>query len=237
MRPKFWLGLLLTVVVFSILINLGLWQLSRGHEKVLLEQSLSEREFSANIELAELDVNQYRYLTGLRATAELEPIPGKYLLLDNQTYQGKVGYLALQLMRIDSEQSVLFEVGFVEAEKQRNQLPNVIWLDKPERYEVRVYRRSANPLSNELHLEAGKVGRIQNLNITELEAVWQQSIAPYVVQPQLEDWRYPQPWQPIPLSSEKHYGYALQWFSMALALLLLSCWVLWRALRKGDSNE
>lgn len=225
------------MVVFSLLINLGFWQLSRASEKIAIEQYLSDREFSQPISLIEVGAIQQEYLTGIKVIALLTPVAGKYLLLDNQTYQGHVGYLAYQLMESEQGKGVLLERGFIKAGASRNRLPNVDWLTQPAVIEGRLYQRATNPLSDQLYAEVGEVSRIQNLNINQLANNWQQELEPYVIQPQMDVWPYPQPWQPVPLSSSKHTGYAVQWFSMAVALVGLSVWVLVRALKKGESHE
>tara|TARA_Y100001960_G_scaffold332186_1_gene431801 strand:- start:313 stop:1053 length:741 start_codon:yes stop_codon:yes gene_type:complete len=236
-RPTFWLGLLLTVVAFSVLINLGLWQLSRANEKLEIEQYLSEREFSQPISLSQVGMGKQTYVTGLKVKAELVPEAGRYVLLDNQTFQGEVGYLAYQLMASREGKWLLLERGFIGAGSRRDVLPKVHWLTHPLTVTGRLYQRSSNPLSDQLYAEAGEVTRIQNLNIDQLAKEWQRELEPYVIQPQMEDWSYPQPWQPVPLSSSKHIGYAVQWFSMAAVLGVLSIWVLVRALKKGESHE
>lgn len=225
------------MVAFFILINLGLWQLSRADEKQQLEQYLSERETATLIPITSVNTSQYEYLTGLRVTGSFTPIEGRYLLLDNQTYEGKVGYLGYQLMALENGKYVLMEIGFVSSNGDRNQLPLFNWLSQPIALPGRLYQRSSNPLSHDLHLELTSPHRIQNLNIQQLANAWNMDIEPYVVQPQSSSWPYTQPWVPVPLSSEKHFGYAVQWFSMALALAILSAWVLIRALRKGVHHE
>ncbi|MCG9677667.1 SURF1 family protein [Vibrio sp. Isolate24] len=230
---SFWVGLLLTVVAFSILVNLGLWQLSRADEKRQMEQFLAERERASAIELEQLNTTDNVYLTGTLVRVELRPIKGKYLLLDNQTYQGEVGYLAYQLMAFGNNNTVLLERGFIPSYGQREILPNVEWITTPFTGKARVYQRSLNPLSDGLYLEPGVPHRIQNLNISELELYWEIPIEPYLLQPRMTGWPYSQPWKPVPLSSAKHTGYAVQWFSMAGVLIILSVWLLIRVLKRG----
>ncbi|MFW7525820.1 SURF1 family protein [Vibrio ostreicida] len=233
---SFWVVVLVTLTAFSILVKLGLWQLSRAELKQQMETILDSRKNMAEIELSVFEVSNNDYLTGTRVSADLIPLEGKYVLLDNQTYQGKVGYLAYQLMLFAPERAILVELGFVAAMRQRALLPQVEWLARPLSLSGRLYQRSENPLSHALHIESQIPHRIQNLNIKQLEQYWQHPIAPYVLQPQSLDWPYQQPWVPVPLSSEKHFGYAVQWFAMATALLLLSLWMLVRAIKRGKSN-
>ncbi|WP_255199294.1 SURF1 family protein [Vibrio sp. JPW-9-11-11] len=228
---------LLTVVAFLLLINLGLWQLSRADEKTAIEQRVSDRENLHPLALSELKHDQLTQPTGLRVRFSATPIEGKYLLLDNQNFAGEVGYLALQLMRTEANLWVLLERGFVVAPSTRAQLPTVKWLKEPLKGVGRIYRKSLNPLSQDLFIERGEIGRIQNLNIAQLEREWQIDIEPYVIQPLYSDWPYPQPWQPVSMNAEKHLGYAFQWFSMAFALAVLSLFLLVRTLKQGASHD
>ncbi|WP_348541504.1 SURF1 family protein [Vibrio zhanjiangensis] len=229
-RYSMWVVLLLTLAVFCILVNLGFWQLSRSEQKAAIEQLLQVREQAPAIKIDELHAVEFEYLTGAKVSADLTPLEGRYLLLDNQVFQGKVGYLAYQLMTSRSGLKVFLERGFVPAKAQRDQLPDVVWINEPIYVVARLYQRSVNPLSDRLYMETASPHRVQNLNIEQIGQIWEENIEPYVLQPMSSDWPYPQPWQPVPLSAKKHLGYAVQWFSMASVLLILGGWVAYRLL-------
>ncbi|KOO13861.1 cytochrome oxidase biogenesis protein Surf1 facilitates heme A insertion [Vibrio xuii] len=230
---RVWVVVLLTVVAFSILVNLGLWQLSRAEEKRAIEQQVSQRDSQQWISLGQISAEQLAIPTGVKVEFQALPVKDRYLLLDNQNYQGEVGYIALQLVKAESGEWVLLERGFIRAPRLRTQLPEVDWLVEPMTVQGRLYRKSPNPLSQDLYLESGIPSRIQNLNYAQLEKSWGIELARYVVQPQADSWPYPQPWQPVAMKSEKHHGYAVQWFSMAAALLLLSSIILIRLFKQG----
>lgn len=221
------------MVAFSILVNLGLWQLSRAEEKKAIEQRVSQRESQQWISLEQISDEQLEIPTGVKVEFQALPVKDRYLLLDNQNFQGEVGYIALQLVKVESGEWVLLERGFIRAPKLRTQLPEVDWLVEPLKVQGRLYRKSPNPLSHDLYLESGVPSRIQNLNFDQLEKAWDIELARYVVQPKADNWPYPQPWQPVAMKSEKHHGYAVQWFSMAAALLLLSSIILIRLFKQG----
>lgn len=231
-QPFFWLALILTLVAISILVNLGLWQLNRAEQKQLIQSQLDINERQQWQELSHIVTDTTRNLTGVKVTTTLSPIAERYLLLDNQVFEGEVGYLALQLMQTTQGQYVLLERGFVSGTRSRADLPNVKWLREPYKGEGRLYQRSNNPLSDGLMLEKTDPVRIQNLNIDQLAEFWQISIQGFVFQPQQEEWPYSQPWRPVPMSEQKHIGYAVQWFSMAIALAVLG--IIW--LRKAFRN-
>ncbi len=234
---KFVVACVVTVVAFSILINLGLWQLSRADEKSQIEQQVTQREQLAPIRLSELTVEQFDNPTGVRVSIKATPVKGRYLLLDNQSVDGEVGYLALQLINTQTGNSLLLERGFVPSSLYRSELPKVDWLIQPFEFTGRLYSRSMNPLSQELHIEQGEVSRIQNLNFSQLQEAWRIDLEPYVVQPMVASWPYVQPWQPISMQPEKHLGYAVQWFSMAAVLAALAIGLLVRAYYQGVRDE
>lgn len=234
---KFIVACVVTVVAFSILINLGLWQLSRADEKSQIEQKVTQREQLASIRLSELTAEQVNNPTGVRVSIKATPVKGRYLLLDNQSVDGEVGYLALQLIKTQTGNSLLLERGFVPSSLYRSELPKVDWLSEPFAFTGRLYNRSMNPLSQELHMEQGEVSRIQNLNFSQLREAWRIDLVPYVVQPIMDSWPYVQPWRPISMKPEKHLGYAVQWFSMAAVLALLAIGLLVRACFHGGRDE
>ncbi|MEL7459194.1 MAG: SURF1 family cytochrome oxidase biogenesis protein, partial [Pseudomonadota bacterium] len=92
-----WVAVFLTVAVFSLLVKLGFWQLERGNEKQLLEQAILARANTSYKDMSEvLEMNDWREesVIGIKVKANVTPEPLPIILLDNQTYQSEVGYLA-----------------------------------------------------------------------------------------------------------------------------------------------
>ncbi|HCH5319379.1 SURF1 family protein [Vibrio parahaemolyticus] len=242
LSKRFGIAVCLTVVVFSLLVKLGFWQLERGQEKQALEQAILARADAPYQSLTSvLDNNDWREesVIGVKVQAEAKPEPLPVVLLDNQTFQGKVGYLAYQVVSVgqDPITLALLELGFVEGLRTRDSLPTVTTLKSPTNVTGRLYRKSMNPLSSELMPEMGEGIRVQNLNISELNELLNVELMPAVLQPDnLENWAYPFPWNPLPLTSSKHFGYAVQWFVMAGVFLLLTMVVCIRWFRKAASQ-
>ncbi|EIA1339505.1 SURF1 family protein [Vibrio parahaemolyticus] len=242
LSKRFGIAVCLTVVVFSLLVKLGFWQLERGQEKQALEQAILARADAPYQSLTSvLDNNDWREesVIGVKVQAEAKPEPLPVVLLDNQTFQGKVGYLAYQVVSVgqDPITLALLELGFVEGRRTRDSLPTVTTLTSPTNVTGRLYRKSMNPLSSELMPEMGEGIRVQNLNISELNELLNVELMPAVLQPDnLENWAYPFPWNPLPLTSAKHFGYAVHWFVMAGVFLLLTMVVCIRWFRKAASQ-
>lgn len=238
LSKRFWVAVGLTVVVFSLLVKLGFWQLERGQEKQALEQAILARADSAYQALGEvLEENDWREgsILGKKVEANVVPQAFPVILLDNQTHQGNVGYLAFQIVSMSDESGTyaLLELGFLEGIADRSVLPTVTTLEVSTFITGRLYRKSANPLSSELMPEVGDAIRVQNLNIAQLNQLLNIELMPAVLQPDnLKNWPYDFPWNPLPLNSVKHFGYSIQWFSMAGVFLLLTLIVFVRWQRK-----
>ncbi|NMH65033.1 SURF1 family protein [Shewanella salipaludis] len=225
-----WLIVLITVSLFMLLVKLGFWQLARAEEKALLQQQLLTRQAAAPLDYRTLISGAEPEPTGYRLRVTAGPALAHVFLLDNQVYLGKVGYLAYQAMEVEPGLPwLLLELGFVEAGPRRDELPRLSPLRGRLKLAGRLYRKQANPMSRALMAESGWPMRLQNLNLPELAQLLNHELAPAVLQPELlPGLTLPHPWQPIPMSAQKHRGYAMQWFSMAAALACLGLWLIIR---------
>lgn len=254
-----WVGVifvLITVSVFTILVKLGLWQLDRAEQKKVWHNTLVERQQQAELTQAELielmRSNPEMPLTGFKLNIIASPVSDKILLLDNQVFNGQVGYLAYQIFRQNDVKSsrsqdnkstpaILIELGFVPANNNRQILPIVAPYAQGE-YSIsgRIYQKEANPLSNELYLEQGNPMRFQNLAIDKLSQAFNMPLLPIALQPNdIPHLNLSQPWQPIPLSAQKHQGYAVQWFSMSAVFIGLMSYLAfkkWQRIYKNNNK-
>ncbi|WP_244935408.1 SURF1 family protein [Parashewanella spongiae] len=238
------LGCLLTLSLFCFLIKLGFWQLERGNEKQTMEQQLQLRQQQAPLSYNEILINSTQQsLTGFNLSVQVSPTDTPIIFLDNQTFKNRVGYLAYQVMQISVDQPwLLVELGFIPVTAQRSTLPSLQPFTHTESLSGRVYQRQINPLSHDLFAESGNPTRIQNLNIQQLSHYINHPLAPLVLQPEtvVYDQNHQplgKPWQPLPLSSDKHFGYAVQWFSMASALLFIGLFVFYTHRKKITIKE
>ncbi|GIU01735.1 SURF1-like protein [Shewanella morhuae] len=215
------------MAVFIILVKLGLWQLARGEEKTALLAQMEARQSLPALSFEQLQhkINK-ELLTGYRLQIHASPASSQIWLLDNQIYQGQVGYLAFQPLQVEVNQPwLLVELGFITASSHRDELPHIHPLSGELNIEGRLYQKHINPLSQSLMAETGASVRFQNLNMPEIAKMLGHPLLPAVLQPdELASIDLPHPWQPFPLSAQKHWGYALQWFSMAAVFAGLMLW-------------
>ncbi|WP_299489959.1 SURF1 family protein [uncultured Shewanella sp.] len=228
-----------TVSVFTLLVKLGMWQLERYQEKLDWQQELTLRQNQTELSYPQLmTLPSHTSYTGFRLSTRVTPIhtpiTNHILLLDNQVYQGQVGYLAYQIMEVLPHLPwLLVELGFVAANINRQILPSIHPISVPTTLKGRLYNKQANPMSHTLMAEKGWPKRIQNLNLNQLEKELQHAIAPAVLQPDtLDTHTLPHPWQPFPMTADKHKGYALQWFAMAAVFISIMGGLLLRKIKQ-----
>ena len=120
-----------------MLVKLGLWQLARGEEKTMLLAQMEARQSLLPLSFEQLQLKSDKEgVTGYRLQVHAIPASSQVWLLDNQIYQGQVGYLAFQPLQVTAGQPwLLVELGFVAASSHRDEFPHII------------------PLSGELNIE------------------------------------------------------------------------------------
>lgn len=115
---------LLALVLFCVFISLGMWQLRRADEKLLLLKSYSQRAHDKPLQADKLlDQEDLRfYRAQLHGTFDNEHT----ILLDNKTQHGKIGYEVYTPFKADGlNMPILVDRGFVQTHGLRSELPNI----------------------------------------------------------------------------------------------------------------
>lgn len=216
---------LLTLLLLLLLVALGFWQLSRADAKAQLMQ-----RFDANSSQPELELNRAvstaRSLEYRWASAEGEYLDRPRILLNNQVDQGRIGFHLLRLFRLaESDSYLLINQGWVPATtvgRPADAAP-------PAQVDPGMVQGMLVPVPRvglrlgELRYQADiPVLEVPYLDIAWLGRILEVELQPFVLlqHPQLID-RYKQQRADAWLNPERHRGYALQWFSLALALLVI----------------
>jgi len=222
-RPALW-PTVVTIVLFALLLGLGFWQLDRADQKkTLLDQYRGKQESSV-----------LRLAPGLKSTAGLNyrraTVAGHYdsrhqLLLDNRTHAGRVGYEVLTpLVMEDSRVAILVNRGWIPLVQSRDILPDVT---------VPEHRRK---LVGRIKVPPGKVfmlgrevprrdwpWRIQQIHLDKLSAELGRPLLPVILRLDAgEPDGYVRDWKPTPgFGPERNIAYAVQWFGLAITLLII----------------
>lgn len=223
-RVKFVLITLATLVAVGVTARLGFWQLSRAAEKqsrqALLEAQLSKTPIDAAALLAAVEPKSLLYQ---RARLRGTWVPQSLTFLENRPMDGRVGFVVVTVLRLESGGALVVQRGWVpRGFTDRTALPNV---DTPAGV-VEIEGKMAMPPSDLYALGTATTGRIrQNLDLAQFSTETGFPLLPLTLQQtgpngdsMLRDW------PAVNLGIEKNYGYAVQWFGLALLLTLLYGW-------------
>lgn len=222
-----WRITLFTLVMVPLMAGLGYWQLQRAGDKASLAAAWDQRQQRPPAPLDSLWEAAPESLAYAPTEFSGSFLADEYLLLDNRVQNGRFGYEVLGIVRLeDSDRVVLVNRGWVAGDPARVELPAVP--EVPGRVTVsgHVYVAPGRPfLLGEQVLAAGWPKRLQAVEMDKLreplEAIAGGAMFPYPVR---IDANSPGAlsvhWQVMNTSPQKHQGYAVQWFAMALALAI-----------------
>lgn len=223
-RPRL-IPSLVTLLLLPVLIGLGFWQLDRAEQKRALEQSVAERSALGELRpTGALDGNaeELRYRR-VRLTGEYRR--REQVLMDNQVNDGQVGYQVYTALTMDDRQSCfLVNRGWVPLGRSREQLPDLPVtsgmvevsgvLDTPPAVGIK--------LGDGARTGSDWPAVVQWVDIEALTSDIGCDVQPLIVRlDPTEDGGFVRNWQRVVSTPEKHVSYAVQWFALALALLII----------------
>jgi cytochrome oxidase assembly protein ShyY1 len=235
-----WRITVFTAVMVTLMVSLGLWQLQRAEEKDALALAFQQRQVQRPALLSELWGKPPAALAYAPVQLNGTFLQDEYFLLDNRISGGRFGYEVLGILRLDDGSgTVLVNRGWIAGDSSRRELPEVPKVAGQVTLTGHVYVAPGAPyLLAEQQLRAGWPKRIQAVEMDKIQppimAVTPGTVFPYPVRIDadgpgalLVDWKV------VNVSPQKHQGYALQWFAMAVVLFVfyvLRCSNLWQLL-------
>ncbi len=226
-----WKLSLLVVLFLPLLLRLGFWQLERAEQKRQLasvyqyQQSLPAIPFISDDKHSK-DIN-YRPLI-LTGTYD----NNRYWLIDNIPRNGEVGYEVVMPFNVKG-QWVLVNRGWVAAPLLRDQLPVIPALENSRTITGYFYSPSKNAVINSGASDWVEPWpqRVLHLDLDVIEQSLEGSLPVYSKVFRINEESpsaFITDWPVMNTLPEKHHGYAVQWFAMSLALLLLYLWALFK---------
>ncbi len=223
-RPGLW-PTLATLALLPVLVGLGLWQLDRAAWK----QGLVDAH-EAGVQLAPVDLG-WLLESGELADSRPVGVRGQYdlahqLLLDNRIYRGQAGYHVLTPLRLAGGESVvLVNRGWVPTGPDRAVLPDLPGPSAPVAIEAITSLPTEKPfrLADIEEIRAGWPKVVQQLDMAQLEQLLETRLLPVILQlDESDEHGFVRDWQPVyTVTPDKHRAYALQWFTLALVLLVI----------------
>ncbi|MCS4505319.1 hypothetical protein KBTX_02337 [wastewater metagenome] len=219
-RPGRW-PTLVTLVLLPVLIALGFWQIDRAHQK---EALIAARESAAAAPVLALNAGLPTPEAGLHrlARARGRYDAGHQFLLDNQTRDGVPGYRIITPLRLEgTDAAVLVDRGWVAAPPRRSQLPDIAVAATPRTVRGRLGDGPSVGLrlGEAYHGDGSWPRRIQYLDFDVLAKALPYPVTPYLLRTGAAAEKA-RP-ETMRFGPRRHYGYAVQWFALATALLVI----------------
>ena len=224
-----WKILVFVAVFLPVTTLLGFWQLDRAEGK---REILSAQEQQQNlVALTNTDWQQDKANHLRRVDLAVNMDSDRYLLLANRTINSQVGYEVISLAQVINDQPkpqlILVNRGWVPASLNRDELPEVS--DSFGRWQIQGYYycpEANSMISQSTDFDGIWPAIIYSLDESAMQQIFadpeQRPLACEIRLDQLSPLALLAQWQIVNQSVEKHIGYAVQWFLMAFALIILA---------------
>lgn len=198
-----------------VFVFLGIWQIERAANKEGLLQDFNSEQESPPTRLTSQSPNWSRvFVDGVFDSS-------RQILIDNQIHNGKVGYKIFTPFRFDDNKIVLVDRGWIGQGQSRSDLPQLNILEKKSRIIATVTSPEQGVLAGS-ELLTNEWPRVSQSKAVEVIAsAFNEPILDIVLvldpgSSQITEFIQIKPFAITPV---KHYGYAMQWFTMSIVLL------------------
>jgi surfeit locus 1 family protein len=228
-RPSL-IGTIAVVLLCPLFIRLGFWQLSRAEEKHKLQAYYTQQSQFPVIKLETLPDYVFKEtdLHWRSVTILGHYLDNFQLLLDNQTHNGRIGYAVFTPFNIANSQQILWvNRGWIPiVNYDRSALPPNLEVDTTSQ-RIQGTLSPLPPALFQLGEESietlrPQILRLQTFDLTKIKKYTGIQALPYMLRLDGGDNKhFVQEWTLPGTGEEKHYGYAFQWFSFAIAVIII----------------
>ena len=218
MSFRFLIPSVLIVATIAFLTSLGFWQLDRANEKRAIEASIQK----ANTGIVELIADENRLLEKEYYQVRLKGqyLSNKQFIYDNQIVDQVSGYYVLTPFKLENQSgAIIINRGFIPWNGDREKLADVSI--KKTKSEIKV--QISKPIKR-IELKSSEIGNNFPVLIQAVDLVKMSELAGIdfssmvgLLDASMDD-GFVRKWEPYTGSIEKHIGYAVQWFLMAIVL-------------------
>lgn len=221
-----WKILLFVALFLPLTIILGFWQLERADQKrqiLAAQQSQQQMPAMTNLNWQQDQTNHLR-----RVDLQLIFPSDRYLLLANRLIEGQVGYEVIALASLPEKPNpvLLVNRGWVPASFDRNELPDIEAIAGIQRIRGYYYCPEPNSMIRQsTEFDGTWPALVYDLDDVAMQQLFSQEQRPIPCEIRLDsssELAFHAEWQIVNQSVSKHIGYAVQWFSMAFALIILA---------------
>lgn len=213
--------LLLTLCAIGLFTRLGIWQIQRAQEK---QQAITAFDKQAanpvfNWSTTTKNPEQYQSLSAR----------GEYLsqvfFLDNQHHDHKFGYDVILSLLQENGEVVLVDRGWVAIEsRDKEALPQISIPEGNIEITGTAYYPSKKGLvlGEPLEKVADNIAIVETQDVTIFSKFLHKSVYPFIIrESENSAGSYVRDWKIVSMPPARHYGYAVQWFGLALVTLII----------------
>ena len=224
---------LLTAV--SVLVSLGFWQIDRGHQKELLNNSYLNRDSTSPESL--IDALKVESSTWKKIYVEGKFVKPNFFL-DNSINERQFGYQLITPF-VYGNNTILVLRGWVKGSSDRTILPNV-----DTSYDIKKITGYLNQppytgISGVFDKSIIEVFKKDKIRIQKLDRIRIEDVLGKRLENQIFYLHSDEPDAYLIKSDQftkqhKHFAYATQWFCMALVLLVIGIFNIWKKVINGS---
>ena len=221
--------LIFAIIFVPITISLGLWQIERANEKKVIISNYDKLLVSTPIALQkEQPLENWQPIETDGAYQDL------VIYEDNAINSGKAGFKVYHLFQNGDGTFMFVHRGFIERNLIKNNLPRI---DTPLRKKnikgTALFKQNNTFVKN---IEESDIRIIQEFNtsvlIERFPILKDRYLHPFLFNLDVRDADKFQPIEkPVNMTASKHIGYAIQWFGLCAALIILT---IYAYRRKGE---
>ena len=221
--------LIFAVIFVPITISLGLWQIERANEKKVIISNYDKLLVSTPIALQkEQPLENWQPIETVGAYQDL------VVYEDNAINSGKAGFKVYHLFQNGDGTFIFVHRGFIERNLIKNNLPRI---DTPVGTKnikgTTLFKQNNTFVKN---IEESDIRIIQEFNasvlIERFPILKDRYLHPFLFNLDVRDADKFQPIEkPVNMTATKHIGYAIQWFGLCAALIILT---IYAYRRKGE---
>jgi len=223
------------LLLLALLLHLGFWQLRRARYKHMVITQMQLHQTKAPLQLKDVqsDTHKLAYYP-IRVTGHYDN--QHQLLLDNKIYNHAVGFEVITPFiplvqsnkhasnsRHQSNKVILVNRGWIPQGRSRQDIPNI-----PSITHSLTLTGTINTPSKNIFVLSNKQQPItwpliiQTIDLNTIQTALDKPVYPFLLKLSAHDQTsFASSSQPILIKPQKHIGYAVQWFALALTLVII----------------
>ena len=223
---------LLTGFSVAIMCGLGYWQLDRMVQKQQRLASIAQKQSNGTLSLEEALIHTDPRDITVSFSGSLDA--NHVLLLDNQIHNQRVGFDVIAPVYTNAGW-LLVNFGWVPAPDLTRTLPDINFTSELRDFTGVISVPGNNPLVKETNMALSQSpALVQHIEFPALNDALERKFLPFILQLTTPDPAFIREHQAVVMSPEKHLGYAIQWFGLAIAAAAIGGFAI---SKKGRSYE